>query len=184
MQIIVLDTRYFRSPLKKGEKRVGGSWIPDEDPLKTVLGDDQWIWLEQQLRKPAEVRIIASSIQFVAEDAGQEAWANLPHERQRMIELLKTTKANGVVFISGDRHWSELSVLNNATSYPLYDLTCSSLNQIHPRGTPTLNKYRYLPNTFHQPNYGVISIDWTSAQPGLKLEIKDVNGKSQLQHSI
>ena len=184
VQVILLDTRYFRSPLKKGERRVGGSWTPDTDLSKTILGHEQWKWLENQLRQPAQVRIIASSIQFVAEDAGQEAWANLPHERQRMIELLKTTKANGVVFISGDRHWSELSVLNNATSYPLYDLTCSSLNQIHPRGTPTLNKYRYLPNTFHQPNYGVISIDWTSAQPGLKLEIKDVNGKSQLQHSI
>ena len=78
-QIIMLDTRYFRSPYKRGKKkRVGGVWTRDEDPSKTMLGDAQWKWLEQELRKPAEVRIIASSIQFIAEDAGQETWFNLP----------------------------------------------------------------------------------------------------------
>lgn len=184
VQIILLDTRYFRSPLTKGDKRVGGSWTPDTDPSKTILGQEQWKWLEDQLRQPAKVRIIVSSIQFVAEDAGQEAWANLPLERQRMIQLLRKTNAEGVVFVSGDRHWSELSALQGQLNYPLFDLTCSSLNQVHLRGTPTQNKYRYLPNTFHQPNYGVISIDWQPAKPGLMLEIKDVNGKSQLQHSI
>ena len=71
VQVIVLDTRYFRSPLKKGDKRVGGSWVPDDTPDKTMLGDAQWQWLEEQLRRPAEVRVIASSIQFIAEDAGQ-----------------------------------------------------------------------------------------------------------------
>lgn len=184
VQVILLDTRYFRSPLKKGEKRVGGSWLPDADSSKTMLGETQWKWLEEQLRRPAKVRIIASSIQFIAEDAGQEAWANLPSERKRMLRLLQATNAEGVVFVSGDRHWSELSMLDDALSYPLFDLTCSSLNQIHPRGTPTENRHRYLPKTFHQPNYGVITIDWGTVKPRLKLEIKDANGKSQLQQSI
>ena len=182
VQIIVLDTRYFRSPLKKGEKRVGGSWVPDEDPLKTVLGDDQWIWLEQQLRKPAEVRIIASSIQFLAEDAGQETWSNLPIQRQRMLDLLTRTKANSVTFISGDRHWSELSAVENILSYPLFDFTSSSLNQDHPRGTPTQNCFRFLPETFHKPNYGVISIDWDSPKVSVKFEIRDIEGATYLSH--
>lgn len=184
VQVILLDTRYFRSPLKKGDKRVGGSWVPDDDTTKTMLGAAQWKWLEQQLRLPAHVRIIVSSIQFIAEDAGQEAWANLPNERQRMIDLLKTTKANGVIFISGDRHWSELSVLPDTLDYPLFDLTCSSLNQIHGRGTPTKNKHRFLPQTFHKPNFGVVQLDWSSPKPSVTLEIRDTNNEVQLEHRL
>ena len=154
LQVILLDTRFFRSPLKKGERRVGGPYYPDDDADKTMLGDAQWRWLGEQLRQPAEVRLIVSSIQFVAQDAGQECWANLPLERERMLSLIRDTKAGGVVFISGDRHWSEVSASVEKTPYPIYDITCSSLNQLHPRGTPTDNRYRVSQTTYHRENYG------------------------------
>jgi alkaline phosphatase D len=184
VQVILLDTRYFRSPLKRGEKRVGGSWLPDDDPSKTMLGDAQWNWLKTQLLQPADVRIIASSIQFIAEDAGQEAWSNLPRERQKMLDLLATTQANGVLFISGDRHWSELSSLDQDKSGRLLDLTSSSFNQIHPRGTPTTNRFRKLPRTYHKENFGVINIAWEQPSPLVTLEIRDLKGDVQLSHKV
>ncbi len=184
LQVIMLDTRYFRSPLKQGEKRIGGSWIPDDDPSKTMLGDAQWKWLEDQLSQHAKVRIIATSIQFLAEGVGQETWSNLPRERQRMLDLLKATKADGVVFISGDRHWSELSALSDDVPYAIYDLTSSSFNQLHGRGTPTNNRFRFLPKTYHAENYGVIRIDWDAGSPAAMLEIRDLNGDLQLQHQV
>jgi len=184
LQVILLDTRFFRSPLKRGEKRVGGSWMPDDDPAKTMLGDAQWKWLEAQLRQPADVRIIASSIQFIAEDAGQETWSNLPRERQRMLDLLKTTKANNAIFISGDRHWSELSALDDVAPNRLYDFTSSSFNQLHQRGTPTKNRFRLLPKTYHKENYGVINIAWDQPTPKITFEIRDINGDVQLQHTV
>ena len=184
-QIIMLDTRYFRSPLKRRkERRVGGIWEPDDDPKKTMLGNVQWRWLEDELKKPAEVRIIASSIQFIAEDDGQEAWSNLPVERQRMIDLLKKTRANGVFFISGDRHWSELSSITPDGLYPIYDLTSSSLNQVHSRGTPTKNQHRAIAKTFHKPNYGVIEIDWSAPTPKVSLKIRDVKNQPQIEHTF
>lgn len=184
LQVIMLDTRYFRSPLKRGQQRVGGPWTQDDDSSKTMLGEAQWKWLEAQLAIPAEVRIIASSIQFIAEDAGQETWSNLPRERQRMLDLLKTTKANGVIFISGDRHWSELSSISNSLPYRLFDFTSSSFNQVHPRGTPTQNQHRFLPKTYHRENYGVIDIAWDGPTPVATLEIRDLNGAAQLRHKI
>jgi alkaline phosphatase D len=81
LQVILLDTRYFRSLLATGENNVlpsGGRYIPRADAGATILGDVQWAWLEEQLRIPADVRIIASSIQFISEFSGAEAWANLP----------------------------------------------------------------------------------------------------------
>ena len=182
LQIILLDTRYFRDALKKGEKRVGGPYVPTDDPKTTMLGETQWGWLREQLLKPAEARIIVSSIQLVADDAGQECWANMPNERDRFFSLLTETKSNGAIVISGDRHWSELSVENAAAPYPVFDLTSSSLNQTHGRGTPTDNQKRVKPITYHKENYGRIAIDWETSS--VQLEIIDIEGKVHLDQSL
>lgn len=184
VQIILLDTRYFRGPLKTGERRVGGPYYPNDDASVTMLGKAQWRWLEEQLKQPAEIRIIATSIQFIAEAAGQETWSNLPAERQRMIDLIETTEAAGVVFLSGDRHWSDLSVQREGVPYPLYDFTSSSLNQPHKRGTPTDNRYRETEQTYHQANFGVIEIDWSGDDPTLDLRIQDLENQTRIQNQI
>lgn len=183
VQVILLDTRFFRGPLMRAEAaRTGGPYRPTDDTSIAMLGERQWEWLREQLHAPAEIRIIASSIQFAAEDAGQETWSNLPHERKRMLELIEDTKANGVLFISGDRHWSELSAITDDVSYPIYDLTSSSLNQPHPRGTPTDNTYRFLDTTYHLENFGRIEIDWSGRE--LLLEIVDGKGRTKFSHQV
>lgn len=183
VQIILLDTRYFRSALATGENNVvpsGGKYIPHPDPGATMLGEAQWKWLGEQLRMPAEVRVIASSIQFLSEFSGAEAWANLPREKQRMLDLLHATRANGVVFISGDRHWAELSRLDRPGDYPLYDMTASALTEPHNRGTPTPNRLRDGP-TFHNVNVGLLTIDWSGAKPAALIQDIDVNGVVRIE---
>lgn len=184
LQVILLDTRYFRSPLKKGKRRIGGPYLPDEDPSKTMLGDKQWNWLSEELRKPAEVRVIATSIQCVASASGQETWSNLPLERQRLFNLIADAKANGVVLISGDRHWAELSLIQDDVPYPIHDMTSSSFNQIHSRGTPTENVFRADETTYHRENYGVISLDWDSDEPAMTMEIRDMEGGVRITKTI
>lgn len=149
-----------------------------------MLGEAQWRWLKDQLTQPAELRVVVSSIQFVSEFSGGEAWANLPHEKERMLEVLKETKANGVLFLSGDRHWCELSRMEGPLGYPLYDLTASSLTELHKRGTPTANKYRAHAQTYHDVNVGHMHIDWGASDPLITLKIVDVAGKTRIEHRI
>lgn len=184
VQILMLDTRFFRGPLKTGERRLGGPYYPDPDPSVPMLGEAQWQWLERRLREPAELRLIVSSIQFVASDAGQETWSNLPSERRRLVDLIAETGASGVVFLSGDRHWAELSRLDEEAPYPLYDLTSSALNQIHPRGTPTDNRWRISESTYHLENYGVVEIDWEAEDPEVTLSIRDIEGATRIEHAL
>ena len=48
--------------------------------------------------------------------------------RERLLSLLRDTRAAGVVVLSGDRHYAELSVLEGSPlGYPLYDLTSSTI---------------------------------------------------------
>lgn len=188
VQVILLDTRFFRGPLRRaapGEPAlVGGPHRPQTDRSVTLLGEAQWRWLEEQLRQPAELRLVASSIQFVSEFSGAEAWANFPHEKQRLLDLLRETRAAGVLFVSGDRHWCELSRMDGPTGYPLYDLTVSALTEKHPRGTPSENRYRALPQTYHDVNAGHVHIDWSAADPLVTWRIVDVTGRTQLEHRV
>jgi alkaline phosphatase D len=187
VQVVLLDTRYFRSPLvrvpRAEQRTLGGSYVPNPDRSATMLGDAQWRWLEVQLRRPAELRIIVSSIQFVSEFSGAEAWANLPFEKRRMIELLRTTRASGVIFLSGDRHWCEWSRMDGP-GYPLYDLTASALTEKHARGLPSENHYRADPVTYHDVSVGHLHIDWEAPDPTLALRIIDVAGETRMQEKV
>ena len=183
VQFILLDTRYFRSPLKTGERRVGGPYYPDDDPDKTMLGKAQWKWLAEQLRKPAEIRILASSIQCLPSQAGQECWANLPRERERLLKLIEETKAHNLIILSGDRHWSEVSRIETS-SQPIYEFTSSSINQPHPRGTPTENENRFGDKTYHKQNYGLININWESQPPEVDVQIRDLDDKVQIKTNV
>lgn len=186
VQLIMLDTRYFKSPWaprEGGEHPFHGRWQPTDDPKKTILGDEQWAWLEAQLRQPADVRLIASGIQFLSEQHGWEKWANFPRERQRLFDLIRSTKASGVILLSGDRHKGELSMMDAGVGYPLYDLTSSGLNQGFDRWFHfEMNRHRI--NAMRWGNvFGLVEIHWTE-DPEIRLEIRYENGDVAFSHRI
>lgn len=197
VQVILLDARYFRSPLKKGfdsrEPGEGyrGKYVPNTDDNATVLGEAQWAWLAEQLKVPAEVRVIGSSYQVLSDQHGWEMWGNFPKERARLFRLLRETKASGVLMISGDRHLAELAALPasdpSGTGYPVFEATSSSLNA--PSGNFTkagirfaneINPYR-VGLTFFDINYGNLTIDWTAEDPVIRLQVCDEKGAVVLQ---
>ena len=169
VQIIMLDTRFFRSTLKptdeygaKGKER----YIPDPDPQKTMLGEAQWAWLAAELEKPADLRLLISSVQVISEGHGWEAWKMLPTERERLYETIEEAGAEGVVLVSGDRHAAALYKKDGKVGYPLYEATSSSLNLplrnwLDPdepfEQEPGPNR---LTDMIIDANYGLIEIDW------------------------
>lgn len=176
VQVIMLDTRYFRSALKKVAKEhamIGGTSVPTDDESTTILGATQWAWLEQVLQEPAVLRIIVSSVQFAPEAHGGECWANFPHEQKRLLSLLQGQRA---LVLSGDRHWCEFS------KNGVFDFTSSSMTQKHPRGTPTPNKNRCVPKTYHLPNVGHLHIDWASSS--ITVKIISENGETKIEQSL
>ena len=190
VQIILLDTRWFRGPLerlgkeehsklKKEKGPWNGPYLEATDSTSTMIGQDQWKWLAEQLKVPAELRLIVSSIQVVPLDHGWEKWGNLPRERQRLLELVRDN-ATGVIFLSGDRHTADISMIPPETDggplYPIYDITASGLTQTG--FSRESNRYRVGDeNPFGKQNFGWIDIDWDEKDPTIKLEIRDVEGK-------
>lgn len=181
LQIILLDTRSFRDqPLVNPFPSWKNDYLPDTDPNKTLLGDAQWKWLEERLKEPADLRVIGSSIQFAHEYNGFESWTNFPLEMIKMVNLIKSTKANGVVFISGDVHWGELSILRAPGCYPLHDLTASGLNRDWTNVEPNRNRYGNACSEFH---FGMLQIEW-SKNPTVELRIHDMTGRTHVRKTV
>ncbi len=123
VQVIMLDLQRFRDPFQKGIREEQFS----EQPGKTLLGLEQWAWLEKQLKTESEVRIIGSGIQVLANDHLWRRWGMFPDDRERLMNIITETKGT-IVLLSVDRHRGELSELKLADKKILFDITSSSFN--------------------------------------------------------
>lgn len=181
VQILMLDVRSHRSPLRPKSPGFpyAGRYEPDGDAAKTMLGAAQWAWLEAELAKPAEIRLIVSGVQVTAEGHGWERWGNFPHERERLVALLARTEG-ATVLISGDRHAGSL-YRSQAGDRVLYELTSSALNR--PIGaasdTPMPPLISRLVN---QENFGIVAIDW--AGQTMSLSLHGLGGADYVRRTI
>lgn len=186
VQVVLLDTRYFRGPLTPGERTEAcprTRYAPNADPAVTMLGEGQWAWLGERLREPAELRLLVSSVQVIPEEHCFEKWANLPHERERLFGLLAETGAEGVVLLSGDRHHAEVSRLHpGVVAYPLYELTSSSLNA--GRGPAEESNRHRVGALYGGENFGLVRVDWEAPEPTVNLEIRDAAGAVVEAHAL
>lgn len=175
VQVILLDTRFFRSPLKPAEKQVSGRgrYVPDPTPEKTMLGDTQWAWLADRLREPADLRLVVSSIQVLAQGHGYERWGNLPLELKRLKDLIKDTSAERVVLLSGDRHFGGIYRSSDQVPYPLYEMTSSGLTHSF-LAADEADDARLGP-LYGGLNFGTVDIDWWAGS--LTLSVRSPNGE-------
>lgn len=189
IQIILLDGRTFRDDLLKESDQTDKAkryfyhldYAPHTDPSKAFLGEQQWAWLENELRKPADFRIIASGTQFGIEYNGYESWANYPHEQERMVQLIKKTRANHLVFISGDVHYAELSKFAHPDSYPLYDITASGLSQTWRFATPNRNR---IEGPIMDNNFGLLTINFLDDRSNMVAEVWDIRENQRIEYVI
>ena len=169
VQIILLDTKYNRSAFKKDptpkEERLAagkvGGYLPDEDASKTHLGAEQWSWLEAELKKPAELRLICSSTQVIPDQKGMDEWGNFPRERLRLLILAKA--AGNAILLSGNVHFAEIS---RDEESGLTEFTSSGMTHINETYGRALNEYR-VGEAFVDLNFGLVEIDWTARKVSL-----------------
>jgi len=176
IKVILLDTRYFRSPLKRStvKGRRFESW--GENDSVTILGEIQWKWLEEELQdNTTNFTIIVSSIQFLADEHDWEKWGNYPSEVKKMYQKIIDAKANNIFILSGDRHLAEFSVAYiEGLSYPLIDFTTSGLTKTYPDSPDEYNRYR-VGDQIKQLNFGVLIFDFENNK--VTMEIRGVEGK-------
>ena len=173
INLILLDTRYFRSDLKK-TKGLKPVYLKNEELNATILGDKQWSWLMEVMKIKSDLTIVATSIQLLPTEHRFEKWSNFPSDHFKLKKLLKS-QSRPIIVISGDRHQG--AIYNDEN---IYEITSSSLNKTISsifKRPKEVDKYM-LGEMFAGENYGLITIN--TNKKIIDLEIKDINGNMVL----
>ena len=177
INLIALDTRYHRSFLDQADK----PYSPTQDKTKTILGEAQWKWLEETLNEESDLIIVVSSIQILPTNHGFEKWHNFPHERIKLLNMLKS-KGKPVILLSGDRHKAGFYKDGD-----IIEITSSSMNK--PISKPIAFLWDFFGKEsddllqgemYSQENYGVIRFE----KDLISVFLKDIDGKEILSVKI
>lgn len=162
------DNRYWRTPNNRSD-------IVDHD----ILGEVQMQWLLDALSNSrAPFKFVVMGGQFISPLKRYEKHINYaPKERMDLIRAIERLKIEGVVFISGDVHITELSKLEIDGAYPLYDLTVSPLTSgIAGKGAED-NPTQVEGTLVRERNYAHMKVSGKRGERALIMTIYNSNGK-------
>lgn len=178
VDFFLLDDRYWRS----ADRILPGA------ANKVMFGKAQMQWLKNALLfSNARFKIIAAGGQFFNDDDMYEGWNQYPIERAEFLGWLQTNQIPGVLFLSGDRHITELIRYPRPRyvgkhDYPLIEFTSSPLNSGPAKGDKNPNR---VPDTLVEArNYGVLKFAGDTKNRTLTLQTKSVEGKVLWSHTL
>lgn len=170
VDFFLLDDRSFRKPNR---------WPVGPD--KTMLGRAQLDWLKESLvYSRAAFKVIALGNQVLNPACEYEVLAHYPTDYREILDWIKTQRLDGVLFISGDRHHSELIRLNLPGVYPLYDFTSSPFTAgVHTMAAddPEISNPNRVPGTLVMAHsFGVLRFSGSRSQRQVTLRAYDTAG--------
>ena len=181
VDIFMTDDRWWRSA-DKIKDSVDGEPNPD----KRMLGEQQMEWLKNSLLySTATFKIIAVGSQVLNPVSPFDTWWNFPAEYDELMNFLKEYKINGVLFLTGDRHHSEIIKVDRPDTYPLYDITASPLTSgTHKFGAAEKNNPYRVFALDEKQNYGKFSFSGKKGDRKLTVEFLGIKGEKLGEWSI
>lgn len=177
IDFFLLDNRYYRQPNNTPNAAA-----------RRMFGAAQMQWLMESLTSSqAPFKIIAGGNQMMNPITPYEAFGKFPSEQKALIDFIRDARIPGVVFLSGDRHLTELIQRKEPGMYPLYDFTSSPLTSgpSKPREDEIANPSR-IPNTLVQGtrNFGILEFTGPRTQRKLTMRTHDDTGRELWRHEI
>ena len=93
----------------------------------------------------------------------------------------RKTKANHLLFISGDVHYAEVSKFEHPDCYPIYDVTSSGLSSTWKFATPNKNR---LEGPIMENHFGLLTVNFEHDVPFVLAEVWDIRGNQRVEFSI
>jgi alkaline phosphatase D len=174
VEFFLMDDRTYRAPnYQRGGD--GDYW-----------GAGQLHWLIDALRaSTATFKLVVNGGQVVSPLPIYENMANYARERSALFELLARDPVDGVMFLSGDRHVTELTKMPRPGLYPLYDATISPLtsgafggNRAEP------NPWRVDGTWVPARNFATLDVTGPRGDRVLTIIVRDVDGVERWRHTI
>lgn len=169
VDFFMMDDRYYRTPDSR-----------KTDTGRGILGEEQIEWLIDNLsssKAPFKIVAIGGQVLNPYKDERLETYANYPEEKERILKLIQDERIEGVIFLTGDRHHTELTKLERKGSYPLYDFTISSFTAGISPGKDEANILRVPGKLADEHNFAVFNVSGSRKNRSLKCTVYNVKGK-------
>jgi alkaline phosphatase D len=174
VEFFLLDNRWNRSPNMRSTGK------------RQVFGEAQIEWLLDALSSSrATFKVVVAGGQVLNPVRTAETYANYPEERQEFLRRIEEERVRGVLFLTGDRHFTELTRLERPGSYPLYDLTVSPLaTWIERNGDREANTLRVPGTLVAEQNFATLEVDGPRRERRLTLSVFDAKGVGKWTRTI
>ncbi len=174
IDFFLMDNRYHRAP----DLRQTGE--------RTLLGKEQIEWLIGGLvNSTAPFKMIAVGGQVLSTAPVAENYIHFyPEERAYLLRRIEEENIKNVIFLTGDRHHTELDQYFNARGNVVYDLTVSPLTSGFARNVETNNQHRVEGTLVQQRNFGLLEFSGKTGERKLAIRIFDVNGNELWNRQI
>jgi len=171
-EFFMTDDRFYRDP--------------EGDTSGLYFGPVQLAWLKNKLSSSnATFKFICSGSQVLNDSYYGESYAKYPKERNNLLDFIAENNIKGVIFLSGDKHFSEMSK-RDWKGYPMYDFTSSPLTspvfKLHTSGF--VNNYSLPGTLLYRKNFGEISISGEPGNRTCKMEIFGKLGDKKWEYVI
>lgn len=168
IDFFLLDNRTFRSPNNC------------KTCSPTLLGEEQLNWLIEALTySQAPFKIVAIGGQVLNPAPVFENMAN--HHASERTELLRRIEAEGitgVIFLSGDRHHTELSKLTFDSGIDIYDWTVSPLTSTPSTKNENEGNTLRMGGTYvNEQNFGTLTVEGPRTDRTLTMSVFDRKGR-------
>jgi alkaline phosphatase D len=173
IDFFLLDNRFSRAP---DERKTGE---------RTQFGKAQIEWLLDALKtSKAPFKMVATGGQFLSASAIAENHIKLyPEEREYLIKRIEEEELTNIIFLTGDRHLTELTELKLPNGKFIYDLTVSPLTS-GVNTNPDSNVLRVPGTLVTEHNFGLLTFSGKRQERKLTIKIFDAAGKEKWMKEI
>jgi alkaline phosphatase D len=166
VDLYLLDNRSFRIP-------PGTVGITPQ-----MLGKEQINWLIQDLKSSkATFKLVAVGSQILSSVADFENYANYQEEREYLLKKIAENNIKNVIFLSGDRHFAELSEMTLSNNIRVLDITSSPLTSKPYANSKEINSNRVEGTFLGEQNFAHISFSGTSKERTINIDLVNKIGK-------
>ena len=173
VEVFLMDDRSYRASnnMRAGD---GDYW-----------GQGQLRWLIGALKSSsATFKLVTNGGQVLSPLTNHENMANYGRERGELLAALAQEPIDGVMFLSGDRHLTELTKMPRLGLYPLYDATISPLTS-KPFGDPEEpNPWRVRGTWTTVRNFAMLEVTGPRGDRVLTITVRDQKAKVLWTHAI
>ncbi len=172
----LLDNRTYRTPNRRKGKN------------KTQLGEEQLQWLFDNLVSSyATFKFVVIGGQVLSDSKMFESYVNygFEEERKRIIRYIYDQNIHNVIFLTGDVHFSEITVLKEKGKPDIIDITSSPLNSGPNTNAINQNNTLRVPGSvIMERNFAEICITGPRLDRKVIVTYYDVNGKELYKYEF